>query len=49
MPEKRVSLMISDKLHKELKIHCARKDLKIKDFVELAIWEKLTGDKNSCR
>ncbi len=49
MPEKRVSLMISDKLHKDLKIHCARIGQSIKDFVELALWEKLTGDKDSCR
>jgi len=37
------SVNISDDLHRKLKIYCAKKDIKIKDFVEGVIKKAMKG------
>lgn len=45
MSEKLISLMIDEKLHKNLQSYCFKKDIKIKRFIADSIWEKLYGKK----
>ena len=39
--EKTQMLRINEKLHREIKIHCARNDVSIKDFTERVLWSEL--------
>ncbi len=41
MPEKKSSLIISEELHKEIKVHCAKSGTSIKEFVETGLRHEL--------